>query len=301
MRYNTVDYFKKVTGYDIQSFLYNYTVFVSTYYNQIVRFYNGDDIDRIAFNFFDDLKTESSKIESLIDQHSHSFNNTDFWQIEDMFSDIQCRLSTIDAMSRWQRSSRLNRYSASINIDYIQSQNQTLENISSRTGSADPDNWVNIALDNQVIEEDYTMNGGKLLKLTFKNNLNFNLTNIVDNLSSDNLYGKDIKSTLSIVDSDIACIYGKEAVEQTFGTIITTIKGSIPEFPEDGMPDYLFSGNQNILQYPILFRSISSMLGKDDRFNSLEILDIAKDQDNVFIKLQTTVKTGDILKKDLAL
>jgi hypothetical protein len=301
MRYNTVDYFKKVTGYDIQSFLYNYTVFAGTYYNQIVRFYNGGDIDRTAFNFFDDLKTESSKIESLIDQYSYSFNNTDFWQIEDMFSDIQCRLSTVDAMSRWQRSSRLNRYSASINIDYIQSQNQTLENISSRTGSADPDNWVNIALDNQVIEEDYTMNGGKLLKLTFKNNLNFNLTNIVDNLSSDNLYGKDIKSTLSIIDSDIVCIYGKEAVEQSFGTIITTIKGSIPEFPEDGMPDYLFSGNQNILQYPILFRSISSMLSKDDRFNSLEILDIAKDQDNVFIKLQTTVKTGDVLKRDLAL
>ena len=43
------------------------------------------------------------------------------------------------------------------------------------------------------------------------------------------------------------------------------------------------------------------MLSKDDRFNSLEILDIAKDQDNVFIKLQTTVKTGDVLKRDLAL
>lgn len=301
MIYTTLEYFKKVTGYDIQSFMNDFVIFSNTYYPQIVRFYNGDDIDRTAFNFFDDLKTESNKIESLIDQHSHSFNNTDFWQIEDIFSNIQCRLSTVDAMSKWQRSSRLNRYSASINIDYVQSQNQTLENISSRTGSADPDNWTNIALDNQVAEEDYTMSGGKLLKLSFKNNLNFNLTNIVDNLSSDNLYGKDIQNIFTISNSDIVCLSGKEAVEQTFGTIITTIKGGIPEFPEDGIPDYLFSGNQNILQYPILFRSISSMLKKDDRFNALEILDIMKDQDNVFIKLQTTVKTGDVFKRDLSL
>lgn len=301
MIYTTLEYFKKVTGYDIQSFMNDFVIFSNTHYPQIVRFYNGDDIDRTAFNFFDDLKTESNKIESLIDQHSHSFNNTDFWQIEDIFSNIQCRLSTVDAMSKWQRSSRLNRYSASINIDYVQSQNQTLENISSRTGSADPDNWTNIALDNQVIEEDYTMSGGKLLKLSFKNSLNFNLANIVDNLSSDNLYGKDIQNIFTISNSDIVCLSGKEAVEQTFGTIITTIKGGIPEFPEDGIPDYLFSGNQNILQYPILFRSISSMLKKDDRFNALEILDIMKDQDNVFIKLQTTVKTGDVFKRDLSL
>jgi hypothetical protein len=301
MIYTTLEYFKKVTGYDIQSFMNDFVIFSNTHYPQIVRFYNGDDIDRTAFNFFDDLKTESNKIESLIDQHSHSFNNTDFWQIEDIFSNIQCRLSTVDAMSKWQRSSRLNRYSASINIDYVQSQNQTLENISSRTGSADPDNWTNIALDNQVAEEDYTMSGGKLLKLSFKNNLNFNLANIVDNLSSDNLYGKDIQNIFTISNSDIVCLSGKEAVEQTFGTIITTIKGGIPEFPEDGIPDYLFSGNQNILQYPILFRSISSMLKKDDRFNALEILDIMKDQDNVFIKLQTTVKTGDVFKRDLSL
>jgi hypothetical protein len=301
MKYDTMDYFKKVTGYDIQAFFYNFVVFSNDHYNQIVRFYNGDDIDRTAFNYFDILKTESSKIESLMDSYSHSFNNTDFWQIEDMFSDIQCRLSTIDAMSKWQRSSRLNRYSTSVNVDYIQAQNQTLEYINSRSGSSNPDNWTNIALDNQIVEEDYTMTGGKLLKLSFKNNLSFNLTNIVDNLSSDNLYGKDIRNVFSIEDSDLVCLYGKETLSQTFETIITTIRGRIPEFPEDGMPDYLFSGNQNILQYPILFRSISSMLKKDDRFNELEIIDISKDQDNVFIKLQVTAKTGDVLKKDLAL
>lgn len=301
MIYTTLEYFKKVTGYDIQSFMNDFITFSSNYYPQIIRFYNGDDIDRTAFNFFDDLKTESNKIESLIDQHSHSFNNTDFWQIEDIFSNIQCRLSTVDAMSRWQRSSRMNRFSSNINVDYVQIQNQTLENISLRVGSSDPDNWINIALDNQVIEEDYTMSGGRLLKLSFKNSLNFKLDNIVDNLSSDNLYGKDILSTLTISDNDIVCLSGKDAIEQTFGTIITTIKGSIPEFPDDGMPDYLFSGNQNVLQYPILFRSISSMLKKDDRFNALEILDITKDQDNVFIKLQVTVKTGDVFKRDLSL
>ena len=245
------------------------------------------------------MKKESNKIESLIDQHSNSFNTTDFWNIEEMFSDVQCRLSTVDVMGKWQRSSRLNRYSANITVDYIQSQNQTLEDVSRKSGSSDPDNWVNIATDNQVIEEDYTMSGGKLLKLSFKNSLNFNLSNIVDTLSSDNLYGKDIKKIFVIENSDISCISGKDAVEQTFETILTTVKGGIPEFVNDGIPDYLFSGNQNVLQYPILFRSISSMMKKDDRFNSIEILDITKDQDNVFIKLQTSVKSGDTLKRDL--
>ena len=127
MRYSTVDYFKKVTGYDIQSFLYNYTLFINDYYSRIVEFYNGGDIDRDSFNFFNILKNESQKIESLIDRYSYSFNNTDFWTIEDIFSDIQCRLSTIDVMSKWQRSSRLNRFSANVSIDYIQRQKEELE------------------------------------------------------------------------------------------------------------------------------------------------------------------------------
>ena len=74
---------------------------------------------------------------------------------------------------------------------------------------------------------------------------------------------------------------------------MSTIKGSIPEFSNDGVPDYVFGTNKNVIQYPIIFRSLLAMIQKDKRFTGLELLDINKDQDSVFMSFQATTITGE--------
>ena len=82
-------------------------------------------------------------------------------------------------------------------------------------------------------------------------------------------------------------------MRQTFKTIMLTIKSSIPEFFNDGVPDYVFGTNKNVIQYPIIFRSLLAMIQKDKRFTGLELLDINKDQDSVFMSFQATTITGE--------
>lgn len=294
MIYTAAEQFKKTTGYDIEKYFGDFIYFTNNYYQNIINYYNGADIDQQSFNYLDYLKKEANKIEPLIDQYNNSFNTTDFWTVNNIFSDIQTKLETCDNMGRWMRSSRVGRFSSTITTTHIQRQNETLEKISKDAGFADQDAWTNLSLDNQTIEEDYTNKGGKLLNVRIPNGATFNLENIIDNLSAENVYGKDIACKIAIQsDGDLYTVTGKDSLRQTFGTLMSTIKGSIPEFPNDGVPDYVYGSNKNIIQYPIIFRSLLSMIQKDKRFTGLELLDINKDQDSVFMSFQVTTITGE--------
>jgi hypothetical protein len=79
-----------------------------------------------------------------------------------------------------------------------------------------------------------------LLNVRVPNDTTFNLENIVDTLSYQNVYGKDIACKLEIqLDGGLKTLEGRDSLQQTYGTIMSTIRGSIPEFPEDGVPDYV--------------------------------------------------------------
>ena len=133
-----------------------------------------------------------------------------------------------------------------------------------------------------------------MLNVRIPNNSSFNLENIVDYLTSENIYGKDIVNKIEIQsDGGLSTVLGKDSLRQTFKTIMSTIKGSIPEFSNDGVPDYVFGTNKNVIQYPIIFRSLLAMIQKDKRFTGLELLDINKDQDSVFMSFQATTITGE--------
>jgi len=301
MNLSILEKFKRSTGYNLESFFQDYTLFVSNFYPIIVNYYNGGEIDNNSFTFLDSLKKEVSKIESLIDQYSNSFETTEYWNMVDLISSIQTALFTVDNLSKWTKSSRTDRFTNNIKVDYIQKQNELIETISTNLGFNNQDDWLNLSIQNQINEEDYTNKGGKLLKASLPLNSVFELDNIVDSLSQENIFGKDIVKQFSFEDGDLKTIEGKESLKQTFDTIMSTIKGSIPEFEQDGVPDYLIGTNQNIIQYPVLFRSILSMMQKDKRFSSFELLDIKKEQDMVIIETQTKTITGDILVRNINL
>lgn len=291
--------FKQITGYDIEIFYEDYRSFVVDFYPNILNYYNGGDIDQDSFNFLDYVKSESDRIEGLIDQYYNSFNITEYWDMIELFSDIQNSIYKVEVLYKWLRSSRTDRYSQNLKIDYIQKQNQSIEDLSTFMGYNNQNDWVGLAVQNQINEEDYTNAGGKFFKAILPNDNSFDLDNIVDSLQGDNIYGKDIYKVFVFENNDMKILQGKDSLNQTFATIMSTIAGSIPEFPVYGVPDYVYGTNQNIIQYPIIFRSLLNMFQRDKRFISFEILNINKDNDSVFIDTQTKAITSDIFTKNI--
>lgn len=289
-----IDEFKEITNYDIETFFNDYNTFVNTYYNRIIDYYNGADSDAKAFAALDNLAKEISKIEPLFTIYRERFNTIDFWTIMDLYSDILVKVNTCLQMSKWMRSSRLSQFDSNVQVDRILSQGETFERISKDYGSTDYDNdWALIAIDNLINEEDYTPQGGLAFKVTLKNASNFNIANIIDNLSEENVYGKDIYKVFSFENNDLVTVVSKDALKQTLDTILSTVKGSIPEFPEDGIPDDVNGTNVNAIQYPGIFRNLLNLFRKDGRWTEINLLDLYRDQDSIFMKLEVQAVLKD--------
>jgi hypothetical protein len=294
MNLTPVDKFKKITGYDIENLFNTYIDFVNNNYSNIINYYKGADIDKESFNVLENLRKEVDNVESLINQYGERFTTTDFWEMNNIFSEIQTKIMNCENMGKWQRSSRTDRFSENIKIEHIQKQNETIEQISNDAGFDGQDSWADISVNNFTNEEDYTNKGGKLFKISLPNNSNFNISNVVDYLIGDNIYGKDIDKKITITpDGDLKVKSGKESLKQIFEIIMSTVRGGIPEFPDDGIPSGIFGTNQNVIQYPIMFRSFLNMFQKDKRFKTFELLDINKSEDSIFLEFRATTIIGD--------
>lgn len=292
----------RITGYDIGKFLNDYVTFTNRYYSSIVNYYNGGDIDQDAFNFLDHLRAEEDKIKGIWPLYTNVFNNTDFWELLDTFDSISIKLDTVENLGKWLRSSRSGRFSTNTKTTYVQKQGESIENIISKLGSFDPENdWVKLSIQNDLNEEKYTSQGGVLLMASLSNNLNFDIKNIVDGLSKENLYGKDIQKKFVFTDGDLITLKGENSLLQTIETFLTTNKGSIIEFPEDGLENYGAGSNVNAFSYPSIFRNLLSMVQKDDRFQALVLVDLFREDDSIFIKLNFMTKLGQEFKKALAI
>lgn len=297
-----VDKFKEITGYNIEKFFEDFNFFVNNYYSNIVNYYKGENIDMNSFRFYDYLLDETKKIDSILEIYFNTFNTTDFWDLVDTYSNITVKLSTIDNLGKWLRSSRTDRFNSNTVINYVQKQGESIERISLKSGSNDSENdWVQLSIENDLNEEKYTSTGGVLLKIKLKNGYNFQVRNVVDYFSNENLYGKDIENKVVFDSGDIKYLTGINSLLQTVGNILNTMKGSIPEFKEDGIDNDLIGSNVSIFNYPAQFRNIMNMLQKDDRFKSIELIDLGRSDDGVFMNLQFTTKIGELIKRDISI
>lgn len=298
----TLENFKKITGYDLELFFNDFNFFVENYYSNIVNYYKGENIDMNSFRYYDYLIEETKKIDSTLEIYFNAFNTTDFWDLIETYSNITVKLSTIDNLGKWLRSSRVDRFSSNTAINYVQKQGESIERISLKSGSNDSENdWVQLSIENDLNEEKYTSTGGVLLKIRLKNGYNFEIRNVVDYFTNENLYGKDIENRIVFESGDIKALSGINSLLQTVGNILNTMKGSIPEFKEDGVDNNLIGSNVSVFNYPAQFRHIMNMLQKDDRFKSIELIDLGRVDDGVFMKLQFTTKIGELIKREISI
>lgn len=281
------DKFKKVTGYDIKSFFQQYSDFSSNYYQSIVNYYNGGNLNQDAFFELNKLIDQSKIIEPLFRINTGGLDTIDMWELLDLFSEIQVKLLTTKQTGKWMRSSRLNTNEVGVKINKVQRENETLELMANEVGYENiQDDWVDLAINNQITEEDYTMSGGKIITVTFQNTFNIDLDNIVDYATDKKILGKDVAKKIKFIDNDLEVVTESKAIDQSFEIKINVQKNSIPEFPDYGVNNDIIGTNVSAISYPSIFRDLLALFKQDKRWSEVVLIDIQRKDDAVSLKFE---------------
>lgn len=295
--------FENATGYNIQGFFEDFALFCNSYYPLIVGYYTGQTNISVGDSFgrLDTLMKQAREIEPLFTLKANSLTGISSWELLDTFTECQTKLWTINNSSRWLRSAIIGRYGSNIALNRVLKTREDFEIVANELGSNDPQNaWFNIAKNNFVEEEDYdTSNSGGMFKINIRQSGNFDIPNIVDNLTTDKILGKDMDVNFRFVDNDIAVVEYDLAVKQAFNTILHCVKGAIPEFLDYGIPNDIPGSSVNAVQYPSLFKHIMNMFQRDARWVQVNLLDVYRENDNIFMKLSAKTVTNNFLETNV--
>jgi hypothetical protein len=293
--------FKQKTGQDIQLFFTDYNFFVDNYYNNIVNYYtNNTQLDELSISKLNDLYNEGVQIRKVLNNGIEWASYYDDWTLLDNFELTFTKVETILKSQKWFRSNKGLGYSNKVDKDYVLKQGQTLEALSDELGDTSPQNdWIHTAIKNKLQEEDYSINGGAILKVNFSNESDYKLFSVIDNISGEKVYGKDLQKYIQYEDDDLKILEYRDTMQQSLSILVGLIKGSVPEFPQDGIDKSMLGSNINSIQYPSIFRQQANVFAKDDTFKSFSIISINRDQDNIFIEFSVQTRIGEVLTENL--
>lgn len=293
--------FQTLTKFPIFAFFKSFDDFLSNDYKNIISYYSGNitNLDNNSFKKLNTLKEGIQQLFSVFSLNKNTFIEYKWWILIEQIEKIDNLLMMIDNTSKWLRStiSRGN-FNPNPEVQIPFNQGQTLESISRETlGSTNWSNtWVDLALKNDLREEDYTSQAGFLIKANFNFALNsFVITAIVDNPVGERVLGIDLDKKLQFVDNDFKILPPRETFAQTIQILIYLRKGDNPEFPDQGIePKLIVGSNVSALNYPILFRQLTQIFRTDDTVKSFSINSINRDQDAVFIEFQVESQLGTV-------
>ena len=297
-----LDEFEDITRYPITSFFEKVVLFIQNDHKLIVDYFSGKlkELPTVSFTNFDFLFSEIDKLFGIIQINNSSFSNFKWFLLIEEVEKIHNFLLTTNKISKWLRSSITSRsFSAYTEIEVGLKQSQTLEALSRDLGSRDSENdWVDIAFLNELEEENYTSEGGNILKANTSASIKkLNIKTIVDNLQGDKILGVDIykKLTYDITEQDLKVLSPKETYKQSINILITLKKGDNPEFSDQGRNEKLTVGsNINSIAYPILFRQMKEVFATDDTIKSFVVTDVNRKQDGLFIEYEVVSRRGDL-------
>jgi hypothetical protein len=300
---DTVNEFEAITQFPLIAYLQAFDRFIKKDVTNIISYYSGNinSLDNNSFSNLKDLISETQKIFDVFTLNKSVFSNYRWWLFIADIELYENALMMVDNSSKWLRSTISNgNFNPNPEIDIPFSQGQTLESIERNTlGSQDWDNtWPNLAIKNDLREEDYTSEAGFLIKANFDYILNnFKINSIVDNPVGDNVLGKDIASTLiyDVINNDLTVLSPEDTFTQNVTILINLRKGDNPEFPTQGInPKLVVGSNVNSLNYPILFRQLSALFRGDDTIKSFTLISINRISDSVSISFNVESRIGDI-------
>lgn len=299
------DIFKSITRFDIESYFDEFSSFILSDYQKIVDYnQKGSVLSSSVIVRLNDLLSSMNQLNDLFSVYEDrlSSDTTEIWEVLDSFESTKVTLLTVINSDRWLRSTKTVLQSDSVMSDYVLRQGQTFEQLSGDLGYTDPtNNWAEVAINNDIREEDYSFEGGSKLKITFVNNMNFFVNSVIDNISGEKVYGKDISRVFVLENQDLRTLSYRDTLLQQTGILVGLVKGSVPEFPLDGISKDLIGGNVNAIQYPVILRQQSAVFEKDDRYKSVLVNNLETKEDSLIVDLQITTRLDEVLDQQLIL
>lgn len=306
---NEIEFFEEKTKYPLTKFLNDFVNFVGEEYIDLVGYYQGMNIENPIdiFNKLNSLSDEYNKIVDIFQINENLFNTTAYWELLENIDSIGIELRTLRNLSKWLRSSiTKSNYTSEIEVETILKQNESLEELAIRMGyDNEQEDWLGIAQRNDIREEDYNGEGGNKLMLVVKRFTDsIYLESVVDNISGEKVYGLDlpVKLTFDTVLEDLSVLTYKETILQAAKILINVSRGSVPEFPSDGLQTDLIVGNSiGSIAYPTIFRQLYAVFDKDDTFKQLGIEGISQKEDGLSVNLFIRTKLNETISENINL
>lgn len=283
-----------------------FTDFITNNSQNIIDYYSGfvEVLDRDSFGIYEDLVKEADFVVNLFDLNYERFKTVDFWELMEFADDIRIKLSTIGNFSKFARSSvKRASFTGDVTVQFATNDNETIEELMSRVGSTDRDNdWIEVAVRNNLEQEDYSLDGGTVLNINFKNNSRFFIEGIIDNPEGDKIKGLDIDKRIQFIDDDLKILSYNETLDQSLNILINLRKNDNPEFPQNGIDPSLVVGvSIKSLSLPSIVRQIYQTFSTDDIIDKLQITKADFESDNVNINMNISIKSGEEQKRVLSI
>lgn len=292
--------FTSLTGFDLQGYFQRAIDFVDDDYPNIFGYYSGrlDELDSGAIERLNSLLADYKTLSSLYATFADKLSNYKWWDLLEQIENVQSSMLTVQNLSKWLRSARLNgSYQSNALVDVTLPQNETLESLNRNVFGVEDwnDEWVDTAINSNLIEEDYTSEGGVGLKAKLVTSGQLQINSIVDNLIGDSILGLDIQKKLTIEDNDLVVLDYRETFKQAVEILSSLKKGDNPTFPDQGInPRFVAGANINLVNYPIIFRQMTSVFATDDSIKSFTLVDIRRDSDAVYLEFEVESRRSDL-------
>lgn len=303
----TYERFQSLTNYRLQDFVIEVGDFFDSEMPIIVRFYLGQRtiLDRKYLKHLNALTEESINVLSIFRSFKNIMSTVDYWELLDGIEDLKGKLKYAQNISKYVRSSLIKgKVKNSYVFNHIMGPEETLENVSRDIlkNTRSEDDWSEIALDNDLREVDWDIDGGTELELndtTFQAGI---VTSMIDNTIGDRIYGKDLTRLLEFSDDDLLVLEYKETAIQTVDTLSKLSKNDIPEFPSIGINSNIWKGtNFSKLNYPLIIREMNLVFATDDLFKDFKVLEIKHVEGDIYIKFEVNTKRGMVLINNITI
>ena len=294
---NLITKFKKITRFDLQTYLLIFDYFVTNQFQSILNYYQGSSntVPERSISMLDQLNVRALIVEDVINNNRNRFESTDWWDLLEILEDIKGKLHTMKNTPKWSRTSVVNTLRAqNPTTEVVLRQNQTIESLlGDSLGYSDRhQDWYDVAIKNDMIEEDYTTGGGAKLKVAASGEVSFSIQSVVDIIDSETMKGKELDKKLQWENDDLKVLNGDDTFLQDMEILSNLRKGDNPEFVSHGLsPEVAVGQNINGISYPILMRQLNETFNRDDSIESFEVTNIERAQDGIFMEMEITSKS----------
>lgn len=303
-----IDKFHRLTGYDVSLFLVKVDLFYSAHHPNVLAYFNGStsEMNKESFNALEFLDKQSGQITQLYRVHKNSFNRFDDWQLLEVLETVGTKLKTAKNAAKYLRSVKsFDGYTDKVEVNYNTKQFQTLENVSKEV-VADEDfqnDWAQIALHNQLREEDFNiLKDDNTIKIHLNNIKGIFLNSVLGGLYGETVYGLDIKRKLTYKDNDLETLSYKQTAKQSLDILVHLSKNDVPEYPDAGKEKMVGITKGSLsFRVPTLIRQMNEVFSTDDTFTGFRIININNTEDVFEIEFEVDTVYNQVFNSTLSI